>query len=342
MKHLLYFFFKYYFKIYTYFYFREVKIYGLKNIPIDGGVLYSPNHQGAFLDPFIIGSFTPRTITSLTRADVFYGPQRWLFEVFKMLPVYRIRNGYQNLKKNDAIFEKCYTLLGQGDQMLMFSEGGHHDEYFLQNLSKGSSRLAYQAQLQNPSKKIYIQPVGINYGHHKQARCSLHLVFGKPLLVQDYLLSTNSEPQNITLLKEQLTQEMMACLWIPEQTDNYKTQKKQINAQNTRLPFVELKLKLAQNKGLKFSEKGNGAQIWGHFLSIPNIIPLWITRQIINRFEDKVFVSSLKYASGAFLFPLWWCSSTFLLNRIWGSTEAALFLLFSICSLFLRQKILLR
>ena len=35
--------------------------------------------------------------------------------------------------------------------MLMFSEGGHHDEYFLQRLSKGSSRLIYQAQKQFPN-----------------------------------------------------------------------------------------------------------------------------------------------------------------------------------------------
>lgn len=342
MKNLLYFFFKYYFRIYTYFYFREVKIYGLENIPKDGGILYSPNHQGAFLDPLLIGAFTPRTITSLTRADVFKGPQRWLFEVFKMLPVYRIRNGYQNLKKNDAIFEKCYTLLGQGHQMLMFSEGGHHDEYFLQKLSKGSSRLVYQAQCQNPSQKIYIQPVGINYGHHKQVRCTLHLVFGQPLLVQNYVIPSNSEPQNINLLKEQLAQEMKSCLWLPEQTENYDTQKKWINAQNTRLGFVELKQKLSENKDLTFSKKNKRTLFWGNFLSLPNIIPLWITRQIINRFEDKVFVSSFKYASGAFLFPLWWWGSTILFNTIFGYTTAIFYLLFSISSLFFRQKILLR
>lgn len=341
MKLILYFFFKYYFKIYTFFYFREVKIYGLENIPKDGGVLYSPNHQGAFLDPLLIGAFTPRTITSLTRADVFFGPQKWLFDVFKMLPVYRIRNGYQNLKKNDAIFEKCYTLLGQGDQMLMFSEGGHHDDYFLQKLSKGSSRLVYQAQRLNPSQKIYIQPVGINYGHHKQARCTLHLVFGTPLLVQDYVLSSNSEPQNITLLKEQLAQGMKACLWLPEKTENYDTQKKWINAQNTRLAFADLKQKLTEKNGLKLSKTRKGTVLLGHLLSLPNIIPLWITRQIINRFDDKVFVSSLKYAAGAFLFPLWWLGSTSLLYCVLGSTEAVLFLLFGVISLFLRQKILL-
>ncbi len=317
-----------------------MKIYGKENIPKDGGILYSPNHQGAFLDPLLIGAFTPKTITSLTRADVFNGPQKWLFDAFKMLPVYRIRNGYQNLKKNDAIFEQCYNLLGHGGQMLMFSEGGHHDEYYLQTLSKGSSRLVYQAQLQNPNQKVYILPVGINYGHHRQARCTLHLVFGKPLLVQEYLDPSKPEPQNINRLKEDLSQKMKACLWLPEQTEMYNTQKKWINAQNSRLDFIDFKEKLNSRVGLKPS-KQKRTFLWGQLLSLPNLIPLWITRQVINLFEDKVFISSLKYASGAFLFPLWWWGSALLCNAYWGSITTLVYLFISIGSLFVRQKILL-
>ena len=133
---------KYLLRYYNQVFFREIKVYGYENIPPDGGVLFSPNHQGAFLDPLLVGYMTPRKITSLTRSDVFGGPLQWFLDAFQMLPVYRIRNGYGNLKKNDAIFEKCYKILGEGRFLLMFSEGGHHNEYFLQRLSKGSSRLA--------------------------------------------------------------------------------------------------------------------------------------------------------------------------------------------------------
>lgn len=108
----------------------------------------------------------------------------------------------------------------------MFSEGGHHDEYYLQNLSKGSSRLVYQAQLKNPNQKIYLQPVGINYGHHKQPRCTLHLVFGQPILVQDFIKTDQPEPQNINQLKEKLADAMKVCLWLPENSDNYNKLKK--------------------------------------------------------------------------------------------------------------------
>ena len=113
-------------RYYNHIFFRNVDVYGYENIPKDGGVLFSPNHQGAFLDPLLIGSMTPKKITSLTRSDVFGGPLQWFLDALQMLPIYRIRNGYSNLKKHDAIFEKCYNLLGSGKFLLMFSEGGHH------------------------------------------------------------------------------------------------------------------------------------------------------------------------------------------------------------------------
>ena len=99
MKKLFYYFIKYTIKFTIHCYFRKIKIYGRENIPKNGGVLFSPNHQGAFLDPLLVGCNIKRPITSLTRSDVFGGPLQWFMDALNMLPVYRIRNGYANLKK---------------------------------------------------------------------------------------------------------------------------------------------------------------------------------------------------------------------------------------------------
>jgi hypothetical protein len=56
--------------------------------------------------------------------------------------------GIPILKKNEAIFEGCKSLLSNREYIMMFSEASHHSEFFLQTLSKGSSRLAYEAQQQ--------------------------------------------------------------------------------------------------------------------------------------------------------------------------------------------------
>lgn len=343
MKNIFYFTIKYLLRNYNHIFFRRIKVYGYKNIPTDGGVLFSPNHQGAFLDPLLIGSMTPKKITSLTRSDVFGGPLQWFLDAFQMLPVYRIRNGYSNLKKNDAIFDQCYRILGTGKFLLMFSEGGHHDEYFLQRLSKGSSRLAYNAKLANLNKKIYLQPVGINYGHHRQVRCTLHLVYGIPIEVGSEIDPHLSEAENINKIREKLQERMRDCLWLPDKTENYSAQKKRINRLSTQLEFDQLKgalkndfSKLPKRRPLNLTRR-----FLAFVLCIPNLIPLFITRKIIGKFKDKVFISSMKYALGVFFFPIWWLFTAIPIAYIIGNQAMTLYLLISITSLIFRQRLLL-
>lgn len=111
MKTFFYLLIKNLLRYYNYVYFRNIEVYGYENIPQDGGILFSPNHQGAFLDPLIIGSMTPNKITSLTRSDVFGGPFQWFLDAFQMLPVYRIRNGYSNLKKMTSLLPSAINSL---------------------------------------------------------------------------------------------------------------------------------------------------------------------------------------------------------------------------------------
>lgn len=343
MKTLAYFGLKYVLRFYNYIYFRSVKVYGKKNLPSDGGILYSPNHQGAFLDPLLIGSITPGKVTSLTRSDVFGGPLQWFLDAFQMLPVYRIRNGYGNLKKNDAIFERCYDLLGEGKNVMMFSEGGHHNEYFLQRLSKGSSRLAFLAQKNHPLRKIYLQPVGINYGHHQQPRCTLHLVFGNPIEVGALIQSDLSDAENINILREELQNRMAACMWLPENDAHYMAKKERINSVTTRKDFFTLK-EILQNDWEKMPKRKPPSfltKFLAFLLFIPSFVPLLISRWIINKFEDIVFISSMKYALGAFFFPIWWFLSGVVLSLLFSPQVALFYIGLSIVSLFYREKLLL-
>ena len=341
MKLIVYLFLKNIFRYYNRIYFRSVKVYGKNNIPTDGGVIFSPNHQGALLDPLVLASLTKGKITSLTRSDIFGGPFQWFLDAFYMLPVYRIRNGYSNLKKNDEIFTKCYDLLGLGKFMLMYSEEGDHNEYYLQNRSKGSSRLAFKAAQQNPGKKIYLQPVGINYGHHQQPQCTLHLVYGQPIEVSDFIDLKLNDVENISILKLELQNRMKACLWLPENTENYFIQKKKINKHTTQVDFKTLKTALKNNhtKMPEVKPKSKTRKVLIFLLSIPNIIPLWITRKIIRKLEDIVFGSSLKYGLGVFLFPIWWLTTSIAIAYLYENTVMTTYLLVCTLSLFIRQRI---
>ena len=105
MKNFFYYFIKYNIRFTSSCYFRKIQITGLDDIPKQSGIVFSPNHQGAFLDPLIVGSIVPQKVTSLTRSDVFGGKFQWYLDALKMLPIFRIRNGYANLRKNDQIFK---------------------------------------------------------------------------------------------------------------------------------------------------------------------------------------------------------------------------------------------
>tara|TARA_B100001173_G_C16002085_1_gene553940 strand:+ start:43 stop:1083 length:1041 start_codon:yes stop_codon:yes gene_type:complete len=340
MKKLFYYFVKYAIKFTTNCYFRKIDIYGLENIPKNGGVLFSPNHQGAFLDPLIVGCNIQRPITSLTRSDVFGGPLQWFMDALKMLPVYRIRNGFANLKKNEAVFDKCKNLLSNNQWIMMFSEAAHHDEFFLQHLSKGSSRLAYEAQ-ENSKNSIYIVPVGINYGNNKNPYCDLHLVFGEAILIKSFTKLTSEKVDRINEIKDFLKVGMKKCMWLPEEDENYENRKRLIHSENTKRSFQDLKRGI-EEQSLPIKKKVK-RQKWQKLMiglfSLPNLPPLIIIKKLLGLFEDVVFYSSIKMSAGSILFLLWWVT-VFLCGEVLWEWKVAFCITISFIGLLYVRQIL--
>ena len=136
---------------------------------------------------------------------------------------------------------------------------------------------------------------------------------------------------------------MKECVWIEDKSENYPTQKLKINKQTTQLDFYKLKSELETNHSRlpnRSSLNKSSLFIVG-LLSVPNIIPLWITRKVISKFDDIVFVSSMKYAMGVFFFPIWWFVSGLALAYTFGNQVMTWYLVICITTLFIRQRILL-
>jgi hypothetical protein len=240
-------------------------------------------------------------------------------DALNMLPVYRIRNGYANLKKNEAIFDQCKNLLSNNQWIMMFSEAAHHDEFYLQPLSKGSSRLAYEAQ-ENSDNPIYIVPVGINYGHLRNPFCDLHLVFGEAILIRPLIGTTAQKPERINTIKAKLRTGMEKCMWLPEKDEYYEDRKKLIHSGNTKKSFHELKMGI-QDQSLR-PKKALKTQKWHklliRLLSIPNFLPLLVLKKILGLFKDVVFYSSIKMSTGLILFIFWWAVIFLVGGVLWG------------------------
>jgi 1-acyl-sn-glycerol-3-phosphate acyltransferase/uncharacterized protein with PQ loop repeat len=160
----------------------------LENIPKGKPVVFAPNHVNAFMDPVLIGMTIKREVRFFARGDVFKGAfSRWILDKLNISPVYRLQEGYGNVKKNDKTFEECKELLSTDQAIMMFPEGICIQERRLRPLKKGLSRIVFQTAASIDFRKdILVIPVGINYTNAKKFRSKAVLDFGKPLSILPY------------------------------------------------------------------------------------------------------------------------------------------------------------
>ena len=127
-----------------------------------GPLLIIANHPNSFLDALIIATYYKRKIFFLARGDVFKKKFfRFLLTSLNMIPVYRLREGKENLYLNDFAFNESIKLLIKGEAVLVFIEGTCINSHELQPLKKGTARILEGVQ----EKGVFpsIQAIGIAY-----------------------------------------------------------------------------------------------------------------------------------------------------------------------------------
>ncbi|WP_420323036.1 lysophospholipid acyltransferase family protein [Flagellimonas sp.] len=168
-------------------YYQKIKVVGVERIPLEKPVLFLSNHQNALLDVFLIATLGKRRLWFITRSDVFQGDLlKGLFQFLQMLPIYRMRDGKENLHKNNAIFEKCSHLLKNNEAILLFPEANHSLKRRVRPLSKGFTRIIAEALQKTPDLDLKLVPVGQNYKYPTQVGDSAAVYFGEPISVQAY------------------------------------------------------------------------------------------------------------------------------------------------------------
>ncbi|MHC1702916.1 MAG: 1-acyl-sn-glycerol-3-phosphate acyltransferase [Tenuifilaceae bacterium] len=179
-------------KSYTVFCFRiyfKTKVVGLKKVPFEKSLIFAANHQNSLIDAYGIHRINHKQTVFLARADVFKGKTlKKILTYFKILPVYRIRDGYQNLQLNDDVFRKTLDVLKNHNGIGILPEGNHFGQRRLRPLKKGIARIAFQAEdACNNELKIQIIPVGLNYSHYINFRSRLLIRMGNPIDVSKHL-----------------------------------------------------------------------------------------------------------------------------------------------------------
>ena len=168
--------------------YKRIFVGGLENFPEKGPVLLAANHGNAFLDAITVCLSVNRPVWFLARADIFKKNwQKKLLHAIHIIPVYRMRDGIENMEKNNDTFNFCVKLIENNEVILMFPEGNAVPEKRLRSLKKGIARSAFQAADQLKwEKEIPIISVGINYVTHTQFRTEVMLGFSEQLLIRQF------------------------------------------------------------------------------------------------------------------------------------------------------------
>ncbi|MDG1528192.1 MAG: lysophospholipid acyltransferase family protein [Polaribacter sp.] len=326
MKNIWYNFIRSFIKLGLFFYTKNIKVVGKKNIPKKGAILFTVNHPNGLLDPLLVTTNATRDTHYLVRAAVFKKPLvKKFLATLNLMPIYRIRDGVKELSKNTEVFNDCFNILKNEDALMIFPEGSHDKRRTVRNLSKGFTRILFGAFDKYPELKITVIPVGITYQNIGHFPCKVAIHFGKPILANEYYnpeelnKSINSIKQKVSNQLKELSVHILA-------DENYDSVLKELNTKN--VDFTEVK---AVNKVIKSGEFKTKKAIVNfvkplYYLIVLNSLFPWVIWKILSRKIDETeFVDTFRATLGITLFPIFYVIQALILYQFYNIETASIY-----------------
>ena len=352
-------------------FYKKIILEGRENLPKDKPILFVPNHQNSFMDALLVGTNIKPIIYFLTRAKAFKNPVMAKFlRSLNNLPVYRVRDGLSSVKKNNAIFDECIQYLKRNDALLIFPEANHNLRRSIRPLSKGFTRIAFDAEIrENWKMGLQVIPVGVNYTEHRRSRNTVRVIFGEPIDMRTYKeLFEKDEREATEDLKTRVSDSLKSIVMHVPNMDNYAVHKVVLedlehNSEMLTNPVIVNKnvekvenaitpeiLDTAESV-TKITEKysieiktiiGRKRSLFALLVLSPfylfswinNIIPYQPVRKLTTQIiKDHAFDISIKFVSGIFLFPIFWIliSTTLIIAGV-PKLFIGLYFVLSICT----------
>lgn len=206
-------------------FYRKVIVIGRDHLNLDDHLIFAPNHQNALMDALAVLFTMKGQPIFLARADIF--KKKFIASLLyflKILPVYRIRDGFRSVTGNDEIFDKTIDVLRNRNGLVILPEGNHEGFRRLRQLKKGICRIAFQAEEASDFKlNIKIIPVGLEFSHYSRYRQVLTVIYGRPIEVSQYHeLYRNSPEVALNELRNKLSSEMKRLIVHIEPEEEYE------------------------------------------------------------------------------------------------------------------------
>ncbi len=176
---------------------QKIVVTGRHLIPKGKPIIFAPNHQNALMDPLALACTNSHQSVWLARADIFRSKTvSSILKYLKLLPVYRIRDGKDNLSNNEDIFAQVIHLLENKQSVALFPEAAHSGKRQMLPHKKAIPRIALEAEAKNNFQlNLQIVPVGIYYSHYWKFNRALIVEYGEPISVDKYKFEYSDNPQ---------------------------------------------------------------------------------------------------------------------------------------------------
>ena len=187
-------------------FYGKIEVSGIENVPIGVPLLIASNHPNGFLEPIIIGCIFPRPLHFMVRGDVF--KMKWLKPFLvrtNQIPIFRFKDGFSELRKNDANLQEAYRALDNEAAIILFIEGGTINIKKLRPFQKGLARMASSyLDRENTRKDLHILPVAINFVSPFVLRSRVVLNIGKAYEARKHLKEKEQKSGQVKSLTDVL------------------------------------------------------------------------------------------------------------------------------------------
>lgn len=206
-------------------YYKKITVTGYENIPKNSPIIFAPNHLNALMDSLAVALIASKkqSTSFLARSDVFNNKFfAKLLTFSKIMPAFRMRDGYENLGKNFDSFEMCKEILIKKQYLCIMPEGNQEIERNVRPLVKGLFRIAFAAQKETEDE-IFIVPVGLDYEDLINFGKNLIINIGEPISVKALMNSYNeNQAKAINEIKDKLKSALEELTVNINSKDNYE------------------------------------------------------------------------------------------------------------------------
>ena len=206
-----------------YLYYRNVNVTGAKDVPDEGPVIFTPNHQNALMDALAILCTKDRQPVFVARADIFQKPFIIaILNFLRILPIFRRRDGGSSSDNNQETFDLILKVLHSQQAVGIMPEGVHSKFKRLNTLQKGIFRMAMQAQAgYGNTRMVKIVPVGVEYTDTRKFRSDVLVRYGQAIELSDFYDQYSENPARAFRQMQDVLSEKMKEIMIHIPNDQY-------------------------------------------------------------------------------------------------------------------------